>query len=458
MGAKRARQDASAGRMPAHLRDEFYSEGMIIDLALLAALIVCNGALAMSEIAVVSSRRARLLQLAEAGRPGARRALQLGAEPTRFLSTVQVGITGIGILTGALGEAVVASRFRDGLQTVPALAPYAEPLSLALMVGVVTYVSLIVGELVPKRLALTRPEAIASAVAAPMLALAAVARPAVLVLTASTDAVLRLLGARKVKEPVVTLEEIKVLIEQGTEEGVFERSEQEMVTNVLRLDDRCVGAILTPRSEIVFLDAQKPLEWNRDRLRASSHAVLPLCDGNPDTVVGCVRAADVLNRLLDEARVDLRGLARAPLFVPRTMTLMTLLEQFRMSHLPMAIVVDEFGDVDGLVTLTDVMTAIVGELPPEPGEEPRMVRRADGSWLVDGTVNVEEAARALGVALLADGEEREHYHTLGGMVMFVLGRVPHTGDVFERQGLRFEVVDMDGNRVDRVLVTKPPAT
>ena len=431
---------------------------MLIELGLLLTLIVCNGIFAMSEMAVVASRRARLMQMAEEKEAGASRALQLASDPGRFLSTVQVGITFIGILSGAIGEAVVASRLRDAFQRSAPLAEYAEALSLGITVLGLTYVSLIIGELVPKRVALTRPEWIASTIAAPMQLLSALVRPLVFVLSASTDAVLKLLRVPKVGDPVVTIEELKVLIEHGTEAGVLENSEQEMVTNVLRLDDRYVGAILTPRSDIHFLDVRKPIEWNREQLRAGGHSVLPLCDGGLDHVIGVVRGAQVLDRMLEGDTVDLRALATAPLFVPRTVTLMTLLEQFRRTHLPLALVVDEFGDLDGLVTLTDVVSAIVGVLPTEPGHEPAVVQRADGSWLMDGMLNLDELTRVLEIETIGSEEDREHYNTLGGMAMFALGRVPNTGDLFEREGFSFEIVDMDGNRVDRVLVTRlPPA-
>ncbi|HEX2462410.1 MAG TPA: hemolysin family protein, partial [Vicinamibacterales bacterium] len=375
-------------------------------------------------------------------------------EPTRFLSSVQVGITSIGILNGAIGEASIASRLRTSIEHVPVLAPYADALSLAVMVMLLTYVSLILGELVPKRLALTHPEAIASIIARPMDVLATVGRPIVTLLSVSTDTILRSFGVRHVKQPAVTLEEIRVLLEQGSDEGVFEGAEHEMVTNVLNLDDRRVGAVLTPRPDVVFLDVRDPLDTNRQKLREDPHNVLPLCDGGLDHVLGFVRSTTVLEKLLEGGTIDLPALAEKPLFVPETMSLMTLLEQFKRTHLPAALVVDEFGDVGGLVSLTDVITSIVGDLPAEPGEEPMIVRRDDGSWLFDGGLDLDAALRTLDAESLLDDEDRQHYHTLGGLAMLALGRLPRTGDVFERGGYRFEIVDMDGNRVDRVLVSR----
>ena len=427
---------------------------MLIDLGVVLALVLINGLFAMSEIAIVSAKKVRLTQLAESGAVGARQALALAAEPTRFLSSVQVGITSIGILNGAIGEASIASRGRVVLEQVPVLAPYAETLSLALMVVALTYVSLILGELVPKRLALTNPERIASLIARPMTLLASVGRPVVSLLSVSTDTILKLLGVRTVKQPAVTMEEMKVLFQQGTEEGVFEPAEHEMVTNVLNLDERHVGAVLTPRAEIIYLDVRDSLDRIREILRQDLHTVLPLCDGGLDHVVGVVRSTRVLEHLLDGRTLDLAALAESPLFVPETMTVMTLLQQFKRTHLPVALIVDEFGGIEGLVSLADVISSIVGELPTEAGEEPMIVRRDDGSWLIDGTLDLDMVARTLDVeSLLSDGEPT-HYHTLGGLMMLGLGRVPRTGDVFTRQDYRFEVVDMDGNRVDRVLISR----
>ena len=429
------------------------------DVLLLLLLIVLNGIFAMSEIAVVSARRARLIQLAEDGSKGARHALTLASEPTRFLSSVQVGITSIGILNGAIGEGVIAARLRPALEQVPLLAPYADTLSLAIMVAVLTYVSLIIGELVPKRIALIHPETVASVIARPMEVVAGVTRPIVFLLSVSTDSILRLFRVRQAKQPGVTADEIRVMLEQGAEEGVFEPTEHELVTNVLNLDERHVGAVLTPRSDVVYVDIRDSVDTLREKLREQPHSVLPLCDGSLDKVLGFVRSTKVLERFLERGQPDLPSLAEPPLFVPETMTLMKLLEQFKRTHLPIALVVDEFGDVEGLVSFTDVISSIVGDLPTEPGEEPAIVQREDGSWLLDGAVDLDTALRTLEAEAIVSDEDRQHFHTLGGLAMVALGRVPRTGDVFERGDYRFEVVDMDGNRVDRVLASRksPPA-
>jgi len=427
---------------------------MFTDISLLLILILLNGVFAMSEIAIVGSKRTRLLQMAETGSAGARHALKLSSEPTRFLSSVQVGITSIGILNGAIGEASIASRLRTSFEHVPVLAPYAETLALGVMVVLLTYVSLILGELVPKRLALTHPEAIASIIARPLGVLASIGRPVVTLLSVSTDTILRLVGVRHVKQPAVTLEEIRVLLEQGADEGILEGAEHEMVANVLNLDERHVGTVLTPRSDVVFLDVRDPVDAHRDKLRQHPHSVVPLCEGGLDHVLGFVRSTRLLAQVMGGGALDLRALAEPALFVPETMTLMTVLEQFKRTHLPVALVVDEFGDTQGLVSLTDVTSSIVGDLPTEPGEEPLVVRREDGSWLMDGGLDLDTVLRTIDIESLLSDEERQHYHTLCGLAMAALGRVPRIGDLFERRGHRFEVVDMDGNRVDRVLVSR----
>lgn len=427
---------------------------MVWDVTLILVLILLNGVFAMSEIAIVSSRRVRLVQMAEAGSAGAQNALTLAAEPTRFLSSVQVGITSIGILSGAIGEAALATPLRTSFEAVAVVAPYAEELALAIIVASLTYVSLILGELVPKRLALTHPEAIASLIARPMQMLACLGRPIVYVLSVSTDTILRLFRVRHVKQPAVTLEEIKVLFEQGTEEGVFEPTERELLTNVLNLDERHVGAVLTPRSDVVYLDVRDPIERTREKLRQDPHAVIPICDGGLERVLGVTRSVRVLEELLEGNPLDLVNLTEPALFVPETMTLMKLLEQFKRTHLPVALVIDEFGDVEGLVSFTDVISSIVGDLPAEPDEEPMIVRRDDGSWLFDGSLDLDAAARALDTDTLVNEADPQHYHTLGGLAMAALGRIPRIGDTFERAGFKFEIVDMDGHRVDRLLVQR----
>jgi putative hemolysin len=286
-----------------------------------------------------------------------------------------------------------------------------------------------------------------------MQALAIAARPVVLLLSFSTDTVVRVLRVPRVKEPAVTVEEFKVLIEQGAEEGVLEKTEQELVGNVLRLDERRVSGIMTSRSDVFYLDIRESFDRNRVRLSEAPHSVIPLCEGGMEHVIGFVKSTDVLVHLLRGETIDLKGLATPALFVPATTTLMRLLEQFRRAHVPVALVIDEYGEVDGLVSLGDVVEAIVGDLPPEPGEDPMVTRRDDGSWLIDGRLDIDGLRRALESDRFGDEDQRQ-YHTAGGLAMAALERVPRIGDAFERDGFRFEIVDMDGNRVDRLLVTR----
>ena len=431
---------------------------MLTDAMLLLGLIVANGALALSEIAIVSARRTRLAQMAETGSVGASRALSLAAEPTRFLSSVQVGITTIGIMMGAIGEVTLARPLRAGLEQVPALAPHAQALALVTVVVGLTYVSLIIGELVPKRLAMADPERIAALIARPMQVVSALGRPVVFLLSVSTDAVLSLLPVRTGTRAAVSIEEIKVLLEQGATEGVLEPGEREMMTNVLNLDERPVAGVLTPRADVVYLDVQADAGANRAKLRDDPHEILPLCDGGLEHVLGFVRARRVLEGLLAGRPLDLEALVEPALFVPEAMTIMRLLEEFKRRNLSAALVVDEFGDVEGIVSLTDVVTAIVGDLPADAGQEPAIVGRDDGSWLLDGALDVAVLAQTLEDDSLAlDGGPGQRYHTLGGLAMASLGRMPRTGDSFTRGRYRFEIVDMDGNRVDRVLATlRPP--
>jgi len=425
-----------------------------VDILLIFLLIVLNGIFAMSEIALISSRKTRLQHWADEGRAGAATALKMANEPSHFLSTVQVGITLIGVLNGAIGESAIADRLQSQLETIPELAPYSKPVSVALMVLIVTYFSLIVGELVPKRLAMRNPEPIASFFAGPMRVLSIVAFPLVKLLSLSTELVLKLFGRKKGKEPSITEEEIQVLMEQGTEEGVFERSEHELVSNIFRLDDKAIASVMTPRKDIFFLDLDDPFEENRDKLARSHYSRLPLCRGGFDQILGIVRAKDLLSSQMRNETIDLPSLVKPPLYVLADISLMRFLEECKKTRVHFALVVDEYGEVEGLVTLNDVMEAIVGDLASEELlEEPFMVQREDGSWLIDGIMPVDKFKDLFEVDGLLD-EAKGNFHTVGGFVMLHLGRVPAAADWFEWEGLRIEVVDMDKNRVDKLLVSR----
>jgi putative hemolysin len=407
----------------------------------------------MSEIAVVSARRPRLQHLADTGHRGARRALELAQAPDRFFATVQVGMTLVGILTGAFGGATIAGKLAGALVKVPTLAPYAHAVALVVVVLAITFLSLIVGELVPKRIGMQHPERIAARVAGPMGTLARLASPAVWVLSASTDVVLRVLRLPRPHEPPVTEAEIKVLLEQGAEAGVFEPGESEMVTRVFRLGDQRVQAVMTPRHRVVWLDANGPYQQARETMAEHRFSRYLVCEGVLDSVVGVVDVRDLwVAEVAGQPVRDLRAVVRQPLVVPDSLRALQLLEQFRGSGMHMALVVDEYGGVSGVATLNDVLSEVAGDLTLASPEHPSVVRRDDGSLLVDGALAVEELRELLGLEERR-GPPRE-YRSLGGWIFTELGRVPAEGDHFEAEGHRIEVVDMDGNRIDKVLVQR----
>ena len=430
-----------------------------MEILVLLALILANGAFAMSELAVVSSRHVRLHQLAEKHHPGAAAALALTAHPGQFLSTVQVGITLIGIFMGAFGEATLSVRLADSLRSVAILAPYAREIAVAIVVIGITYFSLVLGELVPKRLAIHAPEAIATRIAVPMQVLSRAMLPFVKLLTISTEGVLRLFGVRERVRQTVTEAEIEGLMKIGAESGVFEPAEHEFVSRVLRLDSQTVGAVLTPRIDVAWLDVDAPPEKILERVRDQGFTRLPVCRGGLDDVLGILDARDLLDVALKGETLDLRKHLRAPLYVPESIHLIRLLELFKLNKAHLALVVDEYGEVQGLVTMTDVLEAIIGEVPEaDEAHDVEVVRRADGSLLVDGGISLARLNEALERAIVLPEDEAGRYHTLGGLVMARLGRVPRAGDRFAYAGLEFEVLDMDRHSVDKVLVTPRPAS
>src|SRR5688572_26851092 len=413
----------------------------------------------MSEIAVVAARKVRLQQRAEEGDERAKTALALAHDPNRFLSTVQFGITLVGVLAGAYGGATLAAKLAVPIAEVPQLARYAEGIALGLVVSVITVLSLIIGELVPKRIGLNNPEAIASWVARPMILLSKIGGPVVHVLTAATNLVLRVFGIKGEAEPNLTEDEIKALISQGAETGAVGATEENIVQRVFQLGDQRVAAIMTPRPDIEWIDVDASEEELREFLASHAHTQFVVCHGGLDDVAGIVRSADLLPLAFKGVRIDLRKLTKEALFVPDSMPAVQLLESFRQSHKHTALVMDEYGAVEGLVTVTDLLTAIVGDLPADASEAiGEFVSRADGTWLVDGSAAMEEVLTHFGMDSLPE-DEAGAYHTIGGFVMARLGRVPKTADVFEWGGMKFEVIDMDGRRIDKVLVTrKHPAS
>jgi len=426
-----------------------------VEIAFVVALILLNGLFAMSEIALVTARRARLEKLAEDGDRSARVALSLADEPTRFLSTVQIGITAIGILNGILGEAALADPLAAMLRTLGVGAGASGVAATAIVVVSITYLSIVIGELVPKRLAQFNAEGIARTMARPLWLLAQASRPFVFLLSASTDALLRVMGKGGASEAAVTEEDIHALLIQGSRAGVIEKHEHEMVRNIFRLDDRQIASLMTPRSEIVFLDIDQPFDEELERLIASDHSRFPVCRGGMDEVLGVITAKRLLKQNLSGAPADITGVVLPPVFVPETLTGMKLLEEFRHSGVQMVFVVDEYGEVLGLVTVQDLLEALAGEFRPRDAEDVWVVAREDGSMLLDGLLPVPELKDRLGFKSVPE-EDRGRYHTLGGMIMWLMGRVPHTGDATEWEGWRLEVVDLDRNRVDKILATPLP--
>lgn len=424
------------------------------EIAIILLLINLNGLFSMAEIAVLSARKTRLRQLAEAGDTKAAVASDLADNPNQFLSTIQIGITLVGILSGAFGGATLAEKLEASLVHIPRLAPYSSGLSLVLVVAVISYLTLVIGELVPKRLGLNNPENIARSLAKPMRLLAGAASPLVSFLSFSTDLVLKLLRAKKSEEPPITEEEIRGLIRQGTEYGLFEESEQDIVERVLRLDDRSVGAIMTPRTRIVWLDINDPPAVNRAKVIENGYTRYLVCTDNLDDILGMVHVKDLFRQLLEKKEIEVSSTAKEILFIPENMRILEALERFRQARESLAVVINEYGSIEGLVTLTDILGAVVGEMPTlDQGNRPGYLVRDDGSWLVDGLLPLETLGEIMGIEVFP-GEEEGHFRTVAGFVIFHLGRIPQENDSFNWNDWRFEVIDMDGHRVDKVLLVR----
>lgn len=429
---------------------------ILTESLIILGLLVLNGVFAMSELAVVTSRRARLERLADRRVRGARQALALVDEPTRFLSTVQIGITLIGVLAGAFGGATIAEELDARLELIPALAPFSEALALGVVVAGVSFLSLVVGELVPKRIAMQAPERIAMLVAVPMQLLARVASPLVSVLTATTRTILRLLRVPETKGTRVTEEEIRAVIAEGRESGAVHVAEHEMLEGVFRLGDRFVRDLMVPRPDVDWVDVAEEPEALRARLARPDAGTLLVCRGALDEVVGIVQPARLLTAVLVGQPLDLAAQAVTPLFVPGSMAILRLLELFKQSRQRFAVVLDEYGGVEGVIALDQVIEEVVGAVPETSEEaEALIVGRADGTFLVDGSTEIAEVQARFGLGPLPE-RERGRYRTMAGFVMARLGRVPRAADAFVHEGIRFEVVDMDERRVDKVLVTPAP--
>lgn len=426
-----------------------------MELLVLAGLIVLNGLFAMSELALVTANGGRLTRLADEGDRSAGSALRLKAEPTRFLSTIQIGITAIGILNGVVGEAALAGPLADWLQGLGLSRGLSSPLATFLVVAVITYFTIVVGELVPKRLAQLNPEGVARLVARPVAGLATLSHPFVNFLSWSTDTLLRLIGKRELHGSSLTEDDIHAMLAQGSAAGIIEKQEHTMLRNVFRLDDRQIGSLMTPRSDITYLDVDQPLEDNLEILIRSDHSRFPVCDGGLEKILGIVTSKRLLMQQIKGEGIDLGRELQTAVFVPESLTGMKLLEQFRDSGVQIVFVIDEYGELQGLVTLQDVLEALAGEFKSRDPEDLWAVQREDGSWLLDGLTPIPELKDCLELKTVPE-EEKGRYHTLSGMMMWLIDRLPRTGDIVEWEQWRFEVADLDGNRVDKVLASPLP--
>ncbi|MGL4648274.1 MAG: hemolysin family protein [Caldilineaceae bacterium] len=429
---------------------------ILLDLLILFTLIAANGFLSMAEMALVSARKVRLRQQMEEGDARAGTALRLAEEPGKFLSTVQIGITLVGILTGVFGGATLSTPLANQLARIDLIARWAQPVAVVVVVLLITYFSLVLGELVPKRLALNGAERIARRVAPVMAVLSRLTQPLVHLLSASTEAVVRLLGVKPSNDSPVTDEEVRVLLEQGAEVGIFEAIEEEIVGQLFRLSDLSIGALLTPRTDVTWLDVGDTPEEVGQKLSESNYSRYPLAEGDLDNVIGLVLVKDLFAASVRGQPMDLRAVMQPAVFIPDSMPALEALERLRQTRTHIALVIDEYGGLEGLVTLADFVEAIIGEVP-DIGDvhDPEIVRRADGSYLLDGMLAIDRFQELLEIKELPE-EDEGYYQTVGGFVMTRLGRVPTAGDSFDWDRLRLEVMDMDGRRVDKVLVTLLP--
>jgi putative hemolysin len=425
-----------------------------MDLALLIFLILLNGLFAMSEMSLAASRKARLQVMAETGDAGALAAIDLHDNPTQFLSTVQIGITSIGVLNGIVGEAAFSSPLAQWLLAYfPLTERIAAITATALVVVIITFVTIIFGELVPKRVGQMYPETVARLMAQPMKLISSLTKPFVHLLSVATEGVLKVLGIKDNGGRSVTEEEIAAQLEEGLDAGVIEAHEHQMVRNVFRLDERQIGSMMIPRSDIAWLDVELPMDQNIAIIAEHGYSRYPVCRGGLDDVVGVVTAQQLLHQLTQQESHDLSKNLLPAVFVPETLSGMELLEHFRGSDTQMVFVVDEYGEVQGVITLRDVLEAITGEFTPAEPEDAWAVQREDGSWLIDGLIPAPELKDRLELKNLPD-EDRGRYNTLAGLVMLLLGRLPRVTDTVEWSGWRLEVVDMDGKRIDKVLATR----
>ncbi|MFW5703233.1 MAG: hemolysin family protein [Patescibacteria group bacterium] len=428
-----------------------------MELIILLLLIVINGVLAMAEIAVVSSRKSRLEHAASKGDSGARKALTLANEPSIFLSTVQVGITLVGILAGAFGGATLSSRVSPFIETIPILGRYSESISFTIVVLGITYISIVFGELVPKRIALSNPEVVAASLSRFMALFSRITAPLVRLLSCSTDVVVGAMGIHQSNEDPISEDEIKVLISQATTAGVIEEAEQDIINKILMLGDKKAREIMTPQSEIFWLDSEESKTKILEKINNTTHSHYPIFSNSKEHILGFIHVKDILEHWTSKKDSKFKDYIQKPLYILETTTILNVLESFREHNTHIALVVDEYGSVEGLITVNDIFEAIVGEVPDEDeASEPHITKRDKSSWLIDGILSIDAFKHRFRIKHMWKESEND-YQSVGGFIMNYLSTIPQPGDSFEWNGYVFEVVDMDGNRVDKVLLTKLPA-
>jgi len=424
-----------------------------LEIILLFSLIVINGVLAMSEVALLTSKRAKLSAMAARGKKSAEVAMRISEDPTQFLSTIQIGITSIGLLSGIVGESIFAKPLAIWLQSVGIPDGVADVSATVFVVLIVTFIAITVGELVPKRIGQSNPEQIATVIATPMLILSKATKPFVVILTVTTNTLLRLFGVGKHKEATVTEDEIEAILDEGSVAGLIEDQERELVKNVFRLDDRKLGSLMVPRSEIVFVDINDPEAESFNQIAQSVRSRIPVCDGGLDSIIGVLTAKTALSTVARGEKLSLQENLDPPLYVPETLTGMDLLEQFKQSRTHIAFVVDEYGGLEGLVTIQDIFDTLIGEIVTEGEEATDPVQRDDGSWLFEGDTSIPEIKDCLAIDELPE-QDKGRYHTVSGLILLLLGKMPVAGDSVVLADWKLEVVDMDGRRIDKILATR----
>jgi putative hemolysin len=420
-----------------------------MEVIIIIILILINGFFAMSEISLVSARRSRLEASAKKGNAGAKKAVELAENPGRFLSTVQVGITLIGILTGLFGGETIATDLEVQIKKVSILEPYSHGISVTLVVIIITYFSIVVGELVPKRIGLTMPESIAKFISRPMFALSKIASPFIWLLTKSTEALIKLLRIKKTENSQVTEEEIKAIVQEGKEAGSIEEIEQDLVENIFHLSDRTINSLMTHRNQLVWIDTQVAFEEQFRKLVESELTVFPVCKGTIDEIEGVFYLRDYAKAIMKKEEFRLSNWIKRPLFLPENMRAYTALEKFQESRVHFAVIVDEYGSVQGVITLNDLLDEMVGDIIIEEEDEKEIIRREDGSYLVNGSANINDLLEVLNLPT-----EEAEYHTVAGLILHHANHIPQTGFTFHWHGYKVEVIDMDGHKIDKVLISK----